>query len=71
MNFMQIFSFSNLSDLSWGNRPAGVSAVSKAEKDKEKMNKIYKNDRSIGVIIWVICNIFYVFLVEQFVLNTA
>ena len=55
MNMFQLYSMSNLHDLSWGSRPGGVQI-----NVKQQMN--YMQYRIYFIIFWLLANIAYVMI---------
>lgn len=62
---LQIYSFSNLHDVSWGNRSISLDnllvlmgMVEDQIKEKRNRKKIYKRTRTFILLIWVLINIF-------------
>ena len=67
INVFSIYSFSNLHDVSWGNRPSttgtGTEAFSANKIVQEMTQKNYKEFRANVLFIWIICNAAYFYIV--------
>lgn len=67
INVFSIYAFSNLHDVSWGNRPSitgtGTEAFSSNKAVQELTAKNYKEFRANVLFIWIICNGAYFYVV--------
>jgi chitin synthase len=57
-----IYSFCNLHDISWGNRPAtdiGMNTLTADKKRQEEMKDEYEVFRSYALFFWILINIFF------------
>lgn len=66
---LQVYAFTNLHDVSWGNRPAisDINQASKAATKAENLKKTYEQSRTYWVFMWVMCNVGYMVFIEMFV----
>ena len=70
INIMQIYSMSNLHDVSWGNRPTektGTNLVAANKEQQEKLKDQYMMFRVNFLTFWIISNAIYVFVIDFFV----
>jgi len=65
INIFSIYAFSNLHDISWGNRPAAADTSQMAQNAKKQAKLLdnYKVFRINTVAIWLMCNLMYVIVV--------
>ena len=67
VNVFSIYSFSNLHDVSWGNRPSttgvGTEAFSANVAIQKKTEESYMTFRANVLFIWIACNGAYFFIV--------
>ena len=57
INIITIYSFSNISDISWGSRPAGANSADVSKEEREKQID-FKDIRAWFLVIWMIVNFF-------------
>lgn len=55
INIITIYSFSNISDISWGSRPAGASSADVSKNEREKQVD-FKDFRAWFLVFWIIIN---------------
>ena len=67
INIFSIYAFSNIHDISWGNRPAAADTEQMASNAKKaaKLLDNYKVFRINVVAIWLMCNALYVIGVQN------
>jgi hypothetical protein len=70
-----IYSFSNLDDVSWGNRPAnksnGLNVVVDDVKRQEILRQNYRTTRTNILIWWLFANIFIMYVFDALVLSAV
>ena len=69
INVMQVYSMSNLHDVSWGNRPKASDSeksLSNEEKKQKELKAYYKSFRTKFLVFWILCNIGMVFVIQEY-----
>ena len=69
INVMQVYSMSNLHDISWGNRPtasAGTNALSGDAKKQQELKANYQVFRVNFLTFWIAANAIFAILVETY-----
>jgi hypothetical protein len=69
INVMQVYSMSNLHDISWGNRPAaseGTAALSNDAKKQAQLKENYMVFRVNFLAFWIVSNAAFAIVIETY-----
>jgi len=69
INVMQIYSMSNLHDISWGNRPsvtAGTNALSANANKQQQLKSNYMVFRVNFLTFWIVSNAAFAIVIENY-----
>ena len=69
INIMQVYSMSNLHDVSWGNRPsanAGTGMISIHAKKQQELKGRYEVFRVNVLAFWIACNAAFAIVIESY-----